>query len=183
MERTRSLRRALITIAVAAPLSVFAAAPSPSSDPEVFPSATADAAEAAALRSGDVAPRVFRTGAPFEIVVNYYRFKRKQSVQVTMEPLAAPFERIAHAFAGGPTEALTASRLVQQFHLHVFGVPRVDAARAARAWQRHARRLGNRTQFVGEGERVTIYRPYVSRRAFEVIDATVVVLQTPGGER
>lgn len=160
---------------------MFALAPLPSTDPEIFPAATADVAETAALRFGEAAPRVFRTERPFEIVVNYYRFKRKQSVQVTAEPLAAPFERIARAFVRGPSDALTASRFVQQFHLHVFGVPHVDPTRAARAWRTHAQQLGNRTQYIGEGERVTIYRPYVSRRTFEVIDATVLVLQAPGG--
>lgn len=181
MERTGSLRRALIAIAVAAPLSVFAAAPSPPTDPEVFPDATADLGEAAALRSANRTPRVFRTARPFDVVVNYYRFKRKQSVQVTVEPLAAPFSRIARAFESGPSETLIASRLVQQFHRHVFGRPNVDPARAARAWQSHAERLGTGTQFIGEGERVTIYRPYVSRRTFDVIDATVLVLQTSAG--
>ena len=150
-------------------------------DPDIFPGASVDAAEAAVLGAGGRAPRVLRTDRAFEIVVNYYRVRRKQAVHVVQEPLSAPFERIARALEHGPSAALLSDPLVTRFHVVTFGVARVEPARAAPAWHAQARRVGTRMQQIGEGERVTIYRPYVSRRTFRSIDQTVIVLHHLGG--
>ncbi|MBI2220943.1 MAG: hypothetical protein HYU53_07005 [Acidobacteria bacterium] len=59
--------------------------------PEVFTPATCDAAETAALRQPDGSgPSVYRTDKAFGIVLNYYRFKRKQAVAVSREDVGAP---------------------------------------------------------------------------------------------
>jgi hypothetical protein len=153
-------------------------------DPEVFPGASFDAKETAALATDNSAPRVFRTPQDFDVVVNYYRFKRKQGVNIVKEPLAAPFQRIGTVLARGGSKALLASRFVQDFHQHVFGARTVEPAKAAPAWHDFATRIAGPMQRIGEGNRVTIYRPYVSRSTFSVIEDTVIILHnTRGGTR
>lgn len=152
-------------------------------DPDIFPGARFDPSESAALAADGRAPRVLRSDRPFDIVLNYYRFKRKQGMQVVEEPLAAPFNRIAAALDRGGSDGLRTSRLVQQFHQHVFRTTNVEPARAAQAWRELARGFGQRAQRIGEGDRVTIYRPYISRATFTLIDDTVIVLQDVGGPR
>jgi hypothetical protein len=175
------LPRVLLVFIPLALVTFALATPSANGDPDIFPGARLDAAEGAALATGTRIPRVLRTDQPFDIVLNYYRYKRKQGMQVIEETLAAPFERVASALERGAPAALLSSRFVQQFHRHAFGTTEVDPARAAHAWHEHARRIAGPVQRIGEGERVTIYRPYVSRRTFTVIDETVVVLHSTGG--
>lgn len=175
------LRATVVVLACVAGLATSASPASPRPDPDIFPGATFDAAESAALTLDGRAPRVFRTSHDFDIVVNYYRYKRKQGVNIVAEPLAAPFERIARALARGGSRALLQSRLVQDFHQHAFGARVVEAGRAVPAWQDFARRIAGPTQRIGEGNRITIYRPYVSRRNFAVVEDTVIILHSVGG--
>lgn len=175
------LRATIVALACVAGHAAFASPASPRSDPDIFPGAAFDAVESAALTVDRRPPRVFRTSVAFDIVVNYYRYKRKQAVNIVAEPLAAPFERIARALARGGSHTLLQSRFVQDFHRHAFGGRTVDARRAAPAWQDFARRIAGPTQRIGEGNRVTIYRPYVSRSNFAVVEDTVIILHSVGG--
>jgi hypothetical protein len=175
-----SARLVLASALVAA--SIVLGVEAGSADPEVFPGAVPEAAETAALSpvTGPVA--VFRTSQPFGIVLNYYRFKRKQAVHVTETDLGARFGNIAAAFdRPDPPHALAADPEIRRFHLRRFGRPEVPPRLAAGAWRALARRHSGRTQLAGEGERVTLYRPYVSQRTFELIDQTVIVLRRQGG--
>jgi hypothetical protein len=173
-----------LTRAIAAAAAVLATATLGASartpNPEVFPGAVLDRVETAALSDGGAV--VHRTDADFGVVLNYYRFKRKQAVHVVEENLGDRFGNIASAFERrDPPPALLLEPAVQRFHQSRFGRNDVPAARAAAAWREMARRHAGRVQRIGEGERVTLYRPYLSQRTFELIDATVIVLRTPGG--
>jgi hypothetical protein len=154
-------------------------------DPELFPGAVPDAREMAALaQPGGIGPRVLRTPAPFEIVLSYYRFKRKQAVHVTREQPADRLRAIASALerADGAA-ALRAEPMIARFHRVRFGRVDVDPQEAARAWRAYAARLDGQVQLVGEGERVTLYRPYLSQCTFDLIDETIIILRTDGGQR
>lgn len=142
-------------------------------DRERFPGARCDPAETAALRpSSGSGPVVYRTTQPFGIVLNYYRFKAKQAVQVTTEKVGTRFAGIAAQLERpDPPAALLEDPFVRRFHAH--------AGRTA--WREYATRFANRTLLVGEGQRVTLYRPYLSQHTFDLIDETVIVLQQPGG--
>jgi hypothetical protein len=164
-------------------ISAAFGAPAGRTDREVFPGATLDCAETATLaREGPVV--VYRTARPFGIVLNYYRFKRKQAVHVTVDDPAARFRNIAAALErAGPSAPVSREPLVRRFHLLRFGDAHVEPGSAVPAWREYARRYQGRMQQVGEGERVTIYRPYLSQRTFELVDETVIVLRTHGGSR
>lgn len=140
---------------------------------ERFPGAHCDPAETAALRQpSGRGPVVYRTAEPFGIVLNYYRFKAKQAVQVSTEDLGVRFASLAAQLERpDPPAALLAEPFVQRFAAHA----------GPGAWREFASRLAGRTQLVGEGQRVTLYRPYLSQRTFTLINETVIVLQQPGG--
>ena len=140
---------------------------------ERFPGARCDQAETAALRqpSGS-GPVVYRTAQPFGIVLNYYRVKTKQAVQVTTENLGTRFAGIAAQLERPDAPAaLFTDPFVRRFHAHV----------GRTAWRKYAARFAGRTLLVGEGQRVTLYRPYLSQHSFALIDETVIVLQQRGG--
>jgi hypothetical protein len=150
---------------------------------DIFPDATRDAGETAALAATDPRVEVYRTTASFDVVLNYYRFKRRQSVNVVEEDAAARFDRIGDLFAKAepPSAALLADPFVRRFHAFAFGTRTPERAEAASAWRTHARRFDGRRQRIAEGARVTIFRPYISNRTFTLVDDTVIVLRKPGG--
>jgi hypothetical protein len=170
-----------IVAAAAVVASTMLGASTRGADPEVFPRATFDRTETAALAGGEAV--VYRTHSDFGIVLSYYRFKRKQAVHVVEEELDARFRNIASALERPePPRALLLEPVVRRFHQFRFGHSDVPVKEAAAAWRELAKRHAGRVQRVGEGERVTLYRPYLSQRTFELIDETVIVLRTHGGQ-
>ena len=143
------------------------------SNPELFPGARCDARETAVLKGADGrGPFVYRTPRPFGVVLNFYRVAGRQVVQVTKEDIGARFAAIADQLRRpDPSTALLDDPFVRRFNA------RADRA----AWRDYAARYAGREQLVGEGQRVTIYRPYLSQRTFELINETVIVLQQHGG--
>ena len=149
---------------------------------EIFPGATVDPAETAAVQTGDRRATLYRTPSDFDIVVNYYRFKRKQPVDVVEEDVGARFERLAELMTGAdPAPALLDDPFVRRFHQFALGTTRPDLAAASVRWRQYADRFKGVRQRIGEGTRVTIYRPYLSPRTFSLVNDTVIVLRNSGG--
>lgn len=150
---------------------------------DIFPGARCDARETAALAGVEGrGPTVYRTRRPFDAVLNYYRFATRQSVQVSRERLGERFLGIARALEQrDPPRAVLTDPFVVRFNQQRARTAAMDGTAAARAWRAYARRVGGRVQLVGEGQRVTIYRPYLSQRTFALLDETVFLLGNPGG--
>lgn len=153
----------------------------PSASIEIYPGATLDRPESAVLSAGDAAVEVYRTPADFDVVVNYYRFKRKQPVHIVQEDLGRRFERLARLLdTPEPAPAVLADPFVRRFHTFALGSPAPPREQAAAAWRKYAKRLKGRQQRIGEGVRVTVFRPYLSSRTFTLVDETVILLRTSG---
>jgi hypothetical protein len=149
---------------------------------DIYPDARLDSDETTALAGSDPRVNVYRTPSDFDIVLNYYRFKRRQSVNVVEEDPAARFARIADLLEKPePAPALLADRFVRRFHAFVFGPRTPERAEAAAAWRTHARQFDGRRQRIAEGTRVTIFHPYISNLTFRLLDDTVIVLRSSGG--
>ncbi|HSL22924.1 MAG TPA: hypothetical protein VK886_15435 [Vicinamibacterales bacterium] len=155
-------------------------------DARVFPGARCDPRETAALASPSTpgAPdrAVYRVARPFGVVVNYYRFTAKQAVQVSREDLGARFLRIGRALAGAhPPRALLEDPLVVRFTRRTVGSAGPASTTAVRSWRTYAGRFSGVVQQVGEGDRVTIYQPYLSQHSFALIEDTVIIIHRSGG--
>jgi hypothetical protein len=148
---------------------------------EVFPGATLDTEETASFGTGPSSVQVYRTRADFNVVVNYYRFGRKQPVHIVQENLGDRFGRLANLIdVPEPSPAVLADPFVRRFHSFALGTTKPLRQDAAAAWRKYAERFAGRQQQIGEGIRVTIFRPYLTR-TFALLDETVIVLRTPGG--
>jgi hypothetical protein len=152
---------------------------------EIFPGATLDPEETAVLADGATGRsgiEVYRTPGDFGVVVNYYRFKRKQPVHIVQEDVGERFRRTA-ALLDMPTApaALLEDPFVRRFHLYALGTATPERRTAADAWRKYAKRFEGKQQRIGEGTRVTVFRPYLSPRTFTLIDETVIVVRRSGG--
>ena len=174
--RTTATVAFLLTSWITASMPPSSVSPQAAASREVFPGAVLDAAEMAALARKGRCPAVYRTTQPFDVVVNYYRYKRKQGVHVVEVNLGERFERMARALDRGVSPAsLETDFFTARFHAFAAA----QGIAPAPAWRRYAGRFTDRVQRIGEGQRVTIYRPWISQRTFTLVDETVEVLEHP----